>query len=98
MLLLHLEPLLPEPVNESVFINLLQMSVPMVSVDSEPRFANHVAELHDVLHITASFISFCAFCAFWRPIVCLVKPNVFLSCLPLRGTQGARGGNPFRES
>ena len=37
-------------------INLLQMSVPMVAVDSKSRFANHVAKLHDVFHKIASFL------------------------------------------
>src|SRR6266516_4440522 len=49
MLLLHLEPLLPETVNERVLINLLQVAIPMVAMKSKPCFANHIAKLHDIL-------------------------------------------------
>src|SRR6266542_1603141 len=77
MLLLHQEPLFPETVNESVLINLFQMSVPMITVNSKSRFANHIAKLHDVFHKVTSFISLCAFCAFsW--LIPVIRP-VFLS-------------------
>src|SRR6266511_3965095 len=76
MLLLHQEPLFPETVNESVLINLFQMSVPMITVNSKSRFANHIAKLHDVFHKVTSFISLCAFCAFsW--LIPVIRP-VFL--------------------
>jgi len=45
--------------------NVFQVSVPMVAVDSKSRFANHIAELHDVFHETA-FLLFllCRLCLF----------------------------------
>ena len=78
MLLFHLQALFPKTVSQSILINLLQVSVPMLAVDSKSRFANHIAKLHDVFHKTASFLSICAVCAFSWPSVYFVNPSVFL--------------------
>jgi len=63
MLLFHVESLFSQTMSQRILIDFLQMSVPMVAVNSKSCFPNYIAKLHDVFHT----LLFCAFCAFsWR--------------------------------
>ena len=63
MLLHRINASFPEPMIESVFIDLFQVSVAEVSMQSEACLSNLITKLeYFVLHIGI----FCAFCAFLR--------------------------------
>src|SRR5437899_12969254 len=48
----------------SFFINLLQMAVPMITVNSKSCFPNYIAKLHDVFHTLLHVLCFlCLFVA-----------------------------------
>src|SRR5205807_7455576 len=56
MLLLHVESLFSQTMSQGILIDFLQMSVPMVAVNSKSCFANYIAKLHDLLHRSPSFL------------------------------------------
>ena len=40
--------------SQGIFINLLQMTVPMVTMNGKRRFPDTIAKLHDIVHFCVS--------------------------------------------
>jgi hypothetical protein len=48
MLLPDVHPNLPEPMDQGIFINLLEMSMTMISMDRICRFSNKITKFKDI--------------------------------------------------
>jgi hypothetical protein len=59
-LLFDLEAGLAQPVDQGVFINLLQVPVPVIDMNGISRFPHHVTEFIDCFHLLCSLRSFVA--------------------------------------
>jgi hypothetical protein len=62
VLLFHIEALFAEPVDQGVFVDFLQVSVPVIAVNREAGFADDVAELIDIIGLHGLFCVSRVFC------------------------------------